>query len=694
MKARILCALTTITILVILGLHYKGVALFKYNGPKEGNYEATIISESKESEYNNIYTAKISRKKFLIYIPKNIETKQLSYGDKITITANFSEAQKSRNEGTFDNDLYLKTKKIYGIFKVSKIIKIEKSNKIPITVKVQNYIKNILRKNLKQENAELAIALILGDKSQLPEQVQENFKTANLTHILAISGAHFSYIILVITYIGKKLKNKRIEQTILIVMLIFFMNLTGNTPSVARTGIMSIIAVLASILRKQNDFLNSLCISLLIQIISNPYVIFDIGLLLSYSGTIGIVTFFKPIYEKLHLKIVSVTISANIPIIPIMIWKFNTISFSFIISNVLVSGLLGTIIILELISVIMPVKPIIIILDISLTIIKKIAEVCAKIPISKVYVTTNTLYIILLIYASIWIINKKRKTILPGIITIILILNITLGIYKTNIKEEVIINFIDVGQGDSSIIKYKGKTIMIDTGGSLNSKYDIGKNVLHRYLLNQNINKIDYMMLSHLDSDHCQAGIYILKNMKVKNLIICKQAKDSQLYKQITQICKEKQINTIYVQKGDKFKIQSLIIEILHPNENLISENPLNNNAIVCKVTFNNTKILFTGDIEKIAEDKLKKEDLKADILKVGHHGSKTSTTEEFLNKINPKIALIGVGLNNKFGHPNNEVIQRLKDKNIKIYRTDQNGEIKIKIKEKGRTIIKTRFSQ
>lgn len=730
MKARTLCALTITTMLVILGLHYKGVAFFYYDGPKEGSFEATIISETKETEYNNVYTAKINGKKFLIYIPKNIkkdvnedinkvinkdikeeinkdrniknnEHKNeeqnklhdknqsiLNYGDKIKIEASFSEAQKARNEGTFDYNTYLKTKKIYGIFKVSKITKIEKADKTPITVKIQNYIKSTFRKNLKQENAELAIALILGDKSKLSEEIEENFKTANLTHILAISGAHFSYIILTITYIGKKLRNKKLEQGLLIGAIILFMNLTGNTPSVTRAGIMGIMLTLSSMLKRQNDFYNSLAISLLIQIILNPYVIFDTGLLLSYSGTIGIVAFYKIIYEKLHLKVVSVTISANIPIIPIMIWKFNTISFSFIISNVLASGLLGIIIMLELITIIAPIKPLLIVLDLSLSVIKSVTNFCAKIPLSKVYVTTNRVFIVLLIYSVIWIITKKRKKIIPILISIVIILNISIGMYKTNIKEELTINFIDVGQGDSSIIRYKGKTIMLDTGGSANSSYDIGKNLLHRYLLNQNIHKINYMMLSHLDADHCQGGIFILKNMKVENLIICKQAEDSNLYQEITSICNEKKINIIYVQKGNKINIQNLKIEILHPEENLISENPLNNNAIVCKMTFHNTKILFTGDIEKIAENKLKKEDIKADILKVGHHGSKTSTTQEFLDKVSPQIALIGVGEGNKFNHPSNEVIERLKNKKIKIYRTDKNGEIKIKINSKGK--IKT----
>lgn len=717
MRNRILCALAIITIIVIIGLHYCGVAFFEYNGPKEGSFIAEIVSEAKEKEYNYVYTAKIDGKKFLIYIPKKIEisniknenTKpnykkdieeknELQYGDKIEIEATYSEPSKARNTGGFDYSLYLKSKKIYGIFKVSNVSNLKKSNKTYVIANVRKYIKQTLRDNLKKDTAELAIGLLLGDKSNLAEGVQEDFKGANLTHMLAISGAHFSYIILIVNWLGKKFKFKRLEQIITIISIIFFMNLTGNTPSVARAGIISIMSILASILKRRNDFWNSLSLSFLIQIIYNPYVIFDIGLMLSYSGAIGIVTFYKFFSRKIKLKIVSVTISANVIILPIMIWKFNTISFTFIISNVLASGLLGVIIILEFISIIIKVKPIFIILELSLTLLMKIASICSQIPFSKVYVTTGVVYAVIVIYLIIFAIFKAKKKIVPILLSLALIFNLTINTFVKNTKEELVINFIDVGQGDSTLIKYKGKTIMIDTGGSTDSSYDVGKSVLHRYLLNQGIMHLDYMMLSHFDADHCQGGVFILKNIKVKNLIICRQAKDSKLYREIIKLAKQMKTNIIYVQGGDSFKVQNLKCDILHPSNELIGDNPLNNNAIVCKFTYYHTKILFTGDIEKIAESQILKEYedlniLQSTILKVGHHGSKTSTTQDFLDCVNPPIALIGVGENNKFNHPNDEVIERLKNKNTKIYRTDKNGEITIKVNKDGKIRIKTKFN-
>lgn len=688
MNHRILCALAIILIIIIMGLHQKSVALFEYNGAKEGNFTIQICSDAQEKEYYNVYNGIIDNKRFLIYISKDNQI--LDYRDMIKAKAIYQEPTKATNTGCFDYSLYLKTKKIYGIFKVEKIEEIVKLNKIFMVNDIQKYIKETFRNNLKKENAELAIGLILGDRSNISNDLQEAFKNANLTHMLAISGAHFSYIIMIVVWICKRIKNKRLEQILLILSIIGFMNLTGKTPSVVRAGIMSIMIIIAGILKRKNDFYTTLSFSLIIQIINNPYVIFDLGLILSYSGVIGIVTFYEFFRQRIKLKIVSVTLSANVLIIPIMIYNFNTISFTFIISNVLASGLLGIIVIIEFISVIFRFKPIFVLLDICLSILTKIALFCSKLPFSKIYVPNYAIFIVIAIYIIIFLIIKMKKKSIPIIITLLLLFNLTISIYMYSKfgKDELQINFIDVNQGDCTLLINKGKTIMIDTGGQINSSYDIGKNILHRYLLYKGITRLDYLMLSHFDADHCQAGIFILENMKVENLIISKQPETSFLYEQIMKIVKQKKIKVLYVKKGDKFNIGNLKFEIIHPKNEFITDNPLNNNAIVSKISYYNFKMLFTGDIEEIAEKNLLNENLKADLLKVGHHGSKTSTTKEFLDKVNPKIALIGVGKNNKFGHPNDEVIKRLENKNIKIYRTDINGEINININKNGKVKI------
>ncbi len=252
-------------------------------------------------------------------------------------------------------------------------------------------------------------------------------------------------------------------------------------------------------------------------------------------------------------------------------------------------------------------------------------------------------------------------------------------------------------QGDSCLIITPLKTsILIDGGGS--ETYDIGKNTLLPYLLSRRINKIDYMICSHFDTDHSRGLKTILENIKVKNLIISKQKENYENFSEIMQIAKKKNIKILVVKAKDKITFdKTAYMDILYPTEEL-KHADINNNSIVAKFKCQGISMLFTGDIEKEAETNLiqlyNKKELKADILKIAHHGSKTSSSYEFLEEVSPEIALIGVGKDNTFGHPSDITIENLKKLNIKIYRTDKNGEIEIEPKGKENIKIKTHMNE
>jgi len=226
------------------------------------------------------------------------------------------------------------------------------------------------------------------------------------------------------------------------------------------------------------------------------------------------------------------------------------------------------------------------------------------------------------------------------------------------------------------------------------SGYDaVGKNTLLPYLLNHGLKTIDFVILSHMDIDHCGSAMYIMQKLKVKNVIITKQYEKSENYEEFIKIVKKRNIKVSIVEAGQIINIEKgIYFNVLWPtSKNIINENVLNNNSLVCKLVYKNFSMLFTGDIEEISEkaiiDEYKSnlEILKADILKVAHHGSKTSSTIEFLEAVQPKIALIGVGEDNKFGHPSNITLNRLKEIRCMGYRTDKNGEIIVKINKNGR---------
>lgn len=724
--SRPICVLTITVIVIIIGLHFSGVVFLDFNKVYDyindnKEYEGIIIEEGKEEKYRYEYIIelkskdKINNKKFILNIKKKNSPK-LEYGDKIKFKGTYIKPDVQRNYGGFDYSLYLKTKKIYGTFEShnTKVISKDATGKMSQAVHIiRRYIKNILEEKLENDEAYLAKGVIIGDKNNLSNEIKEDFKNASLTHMIAISGTHFSYIILIMTYINNIIKRKRMGQVLTIIVILLFMYITGNTASVIRSGTMAIMIIIASILHKRPDVWNNIAISLLIQILNNPYIIFDIGFQLSYGGVIGILTFYKKISKILLkdkktkityiLNTISVTISANIFIMPIILIHFNTMSLSFIISNLIASPILGLVIIMTLIliftSLILKslINPFWKILNILLKIFIAITSICANLPLSKIYVPTPKLILIILFYSIVLIINKLSikekykivKRYLISSLIIIVLLNFIVPIL-TSKRNSLEINFIDVGQGDSTLIRVNNKNILIDGGGSLDSNnFDTGEKILFPYLLDRGIYAIDYVIVSHFDADHCQGLEYVMKNMKVKHAIISGLGQESNEYNTFINLAKKQNTKIIYVKKGDIIKIKDATIEILYPNNEKIVENPKNNNAIVCKVEWRKFSILFTGDIEEKAERKILQmyendlEILKSSILKVGHHGSKTSSTEEFIQAVNPKIALIGVGKNNKFGHPNSGVIERLEKIGCKIYRTDRKGEITIKMNKK-----------
>lgn len=434
--------------------------------------------------------------------------------------------------------------------------------------------------------------------------------------------------------------------------------------------------------------------------------------------------------KQIVIDSLCLNISVQIFIFPIVWYKFNFISITSFIPSILISLFIFPILILGYLSFF----EILIQKFISIGIISKInnfiilkmlnlISILSKLPLLSIYLKRPneifivSYYVVLILCIKIiqkdklaellhiWRIKSGKVPIKQYIrvkfkknndfkrIVLIVILDIVIifqsFVQDNFLKNGVEIYFLDVGQGDSTIIRTaKNKTIVIDGGEGEKSGFDYGKNVLFPFLINKGVRKIDFLIFSHFDSDHCGGLIYLLENIKVDNILIGKQFEKNENLEYIVNLANKKHVKIIELQAGNKINIEkNSSLEILWPSETEnISENSINNNSLVCKFVYKNFSMLLTGDIESIAEEKLlgkykNTNRLNANILKIAHHGSKTSSIQEFLDEVNPKIALIGVGRKNKFGHPNQEVLERLKEKGIQIYRTDQNGEIQIIVK-------------
>ena len=725
---------------------YKDVQNIKFVG--------IVVSEKSESEYYYNYVVKLKKTdnsknlkntKLLVKVKKNNNCiyKKLKYGDMIVGNGTFEKASVRRNYKGFDYFNYLKTKNIYGICKV------EYSN---ITVKKENsllwldmYIYNIKNKlidNLTElipnnDIRSTVIAFLMGDSSFISDEQKEMYSNANLSHILAISGMHVTYVIAGVGWLLQK-SDKRKSRYIYILLLLLFCKFTGSSVSVIRAVIMYIIFIISKVFYRKSDTLNNVAVSCLRILFINPYNILDLGFQLSFAGTLGIILFNKKVnkfFENLLIlktsffnysnvfdnnekvnnmlkynekvvliikkiySILSVSISANILIFPILMYNFNTISFVFIISNILITPILGIMSLFGYVTIFsslisMKIANIIsIIIKILINIFIILANLSSKLSIMRfVCVTPNVINIIIIYVVIVYIFkfyNKNHNYFIIKIVSIFMVILIFFNLiikFNSGLK----IHFIDVGQGDCSlIITNTNKTILIDGGGSETGNYDVGKNVLLPYLLDRKIKHIDYMFFSHLDSDHALGLFTVIENMKVNNIVISVQGKETENYKYLLELVSKKKINLIYVYSGNKLNIGDVKVTILHPQKQLIINNTINNNSIVCKLEYKSFSMLFTGDIENEAEELIqsKNVNLNADILKVAHHGSKTSSSQEFLNLVKPKIALIGVGEKNKFGHPNAEILERFKYIGTKIYRTDKNGEITVIVNKNGKIV-------
>ena len=678
-----------------MGLFLKVIAPFFSIGGKLEDSVASgniLIVDGVFCDDGYKYIGKYDKKKFYVF-----SQKKFRIGDVVNCNFEIRAPSWQRNYGGFDYAFTLKTKGIDGNIKINKVFEVQHSksfyyaycNKI---VDLRIEINNFFNKNLKKDLASIIIGILIGDKSGMDGRVIEDFQNANLSHLMAVSGAHFIYVVGFLEYICKFLKNKRKSQVFFIIGILFFMKLTQYTPSVVRAGIMTIMAILSSVFKRKSDIYTNLAISSLVLIIKNPYSIFDIGAILSFSGVLGIAYFqdkFKLIYQNYEgrflwlLDSISITIAANIFIIPIMVYYYNTISFTFIIANLVVAPLLGVLIILGFITFIFKFKFLIVLLSFILKLFFFLVKFMGKLPFSTVLVCYGSFIFVIAYYFIVYFLIKRKM--LLAILTIVVMIIANFNFLP---KNKLYINFVDVGQGDCMLIRYNGMNFLIDSGGGISAEdYDVGKNTLLPYLIDRKVYKIDYIIVSHFDADHCRAFLHVMKYIKVKNAIIAKQFKNSRMYSEFLEIANKKKINIIYVKENDHFKFKDFRIDIYNPNDEAIMENVMNNNAILNMLRFGRINILCTGDLEKIAEDAIitrysNSNILKADILKVGHHGSITSTSDDFLKLIMPRMALIGCGKNNKFGHPNQFILNKLSAIGCKIYRTDLNGEISICIDE------------
>ena len=641
-------------ILVILVLCLTFIRNSFYNESKFNGSETSfvgIVDEIKKS--NDYYKITIKSKEKIIGSYYSKEPLNISLGDKITFKGTLSKPKNNTIPNTFNYRKYLYNHYVYYLVKIDNIKVISKTRSVKY--KVKNYI---VKRSEKFKHSDYFKAFLIGDKSEMDDY--SIFQKNGVSHLFAISGMHLSLLSGIVLFVFKK---SRFKEILACIFLILFSMITNYSASIYRSLLLFIYIVLNKKLDLRISTVNVLLLVVCTLLIFNPLIIYDMGFLYSVSVSLGLILFNKYMKKNYFVNMFLTSFIAFLFSLPITLYYNYEINLMQIINNVVIVPLVSIIIYpLTILTFIFSfLEPI---LNVLISILKFISThlIMINIIVPKVSLIFYFIY-----YVFLFMFLKTNRNIF-----ILLIIIYTLCIKaKPLIDFNTYVYFLDVGQGDSSLIYSKHKVILIDTGGNDNIK--VSDNTI-KFLKSTGKSKINYLVLTHGDFDHMGEAINLVNNFKVEKVIFnC--GPYNELESGLIKVLDKKKIP--YYSCIKELNIDDNKLYFLN-NKNYGNEN---DNSSVIYTKLNNHKFLFMGDAGvEVEEDLIEKYNLQdIDVLKVGHHGSKTSSSKKFIDEIEPKYSIISVGKNNRYGHPNNEVLNNIKDS--KIYRTDLDGSIMFKIK-------------
>lgn len=640
--------------------------------PKVSNYSTTnteITGIVIDYDYSNT-TLKITlhnKEKLIInyYLSENKKI-NINVGDKIKVIGEFTEPTSNTTKYLFNYKKYLYNKDIFYIVNATSI------KKISSTKNIYYKLKQILL-NITSSSPYLK-AFILGDTSQISQDAKRAYQEIGINHLLAIGGMQITILSQALLIFLKKIKVPETKRYIITsVVIIIYFSLIEFTASSLR-GLLffflfSINQLYYFYIKPQNIFLVVLAITLLI----NPYFIYDIGFQYSFLISITLILTSHLITGNYLLKLLKTSTISFLISIPISLYNYFQINIMSIIYNIFYVPFVNVVIFpMSILTVL--IKPLLPIYNILIFLLEKTSLLLSNITLGKLIFPRLPIiiYIIYFIVIIIVFINIKKHNLKPLVILSILLL---IHYIYPSITRTTYIKMIDVGQGDSILIHSNNESILFDTGGKMSfseeEKSSIVLNTTIPLLKSLGIRKLKYLVLTHGDADHMGEAKYLIKNFNVENILI-NEGKLNYLEKELISLT-----SNVEVAKEGKY-ISCGDINLVQLNTDLSDEN---DSSQVYYGKYNDITLLFTGDASLKSEDYiLNNYDIgEIDILKVGHHGSKTSTGKKLLETIKPKYALISCGKDNKFGHPNESVLNNLIDS--KIYRTDINGSVIFNIK-------------
>ena len=626
-------------------------------------------------------------------------------GNTYNIKGKLVQPFQSTNPSQFSYGDYLRNFKAHTVFYANSndyyIIPAQLSLKWKFIQKLNNSRIGILEshsKYLKSPNLEILGGVVFGDDAIAPpDYIKTTFINSGLLHILAASGMNVAFIYGFLYFFLRRLNVPyKISIILGICVVILYSLMTGLGPSVIRAAVMLIFILLGKLIDRDAHSISLLSFVALLMLLYNPAFINDVGFQLSFIVTFGLLlstTVVMNYMQKIPACIsgaVMIPLIAQVWVIPIQMFYFNTISSYSIFANILSVPFLSVIsfggFVSSVFALFKPIADFIcmvfdFVLNPMLNILVWISNFFANLPYSLIITTHPSMYQVLIYYVilMLFVYLLKVKFVDTKAVKICCTLLLVLGLSTINIPNQKLeIIAFDVQNGDAFLLKTpENKYVIIDTGKSgYNGSPSKAKMIILKYLRDKGIKNIDSLIITHFDSDHAGGAVDLINELKIKNVYVNSLSDDSKIAKRIyqnKQYSQIKEINTKYKAIDEK----DFSIELNKANNIPQSVKSIDNeNSIISLIKYNNFSMLFTGDAGVVAFNKLKNDIPKnITVLKVGHHGAQNVVNPEMLEYLNPKVSLVSVGAN-VYGHPNPLTLKYLKD--TQLYRTDVNHSIKI----------------
>lgn len=645
-------------------------------------------------------------------------------GDGIQLVGTLSEFHDYGNPGRMNTVMSNKAKGICGramISKYSLVIEPRQEKSLSkLAEQVRKQYEAYMAQAMPKQDAAAIFAMLFGGYQGIRPELLEAFTVTGIVHILSVSGSHITLMAGTANIVGRFLHmSPRATAALATGVILFYSLLAGAIPPVIRSALMGILTLLALTAGRERDAQHILGLVALGLLLYSPLWLFDISFQLSFGATAGLLYLAPPLRERLRKKLpvfvadsLAVTIGAQLSVLPIIAWYFNVLSLSSLLANLVIAPIVEWIIVAGLLAgllaslVPMAGKVVFLLASVVLGLVYELSRWVAALPGSQIYMPTFSWWGGILYYMGLgWFVigDEHRKRLMSCVgmgrklrdlkgwqaISLLGMLAMVFCCWQIlGNNKEMQVHFIDVGQGDSAlIITPHGRAFMVDTGGVREGSYDIGSRVDVPYLLHYGVQKLDYIFLTHAHDDHAGGVKGILTKIPVGAIGIGHEGAGDYLQAFGTgEIGKIKKL-LVPLQEGSSIELDGVRIDMLYsPESKKVQESQLqatgNEFSNLIRVSYGEASFLFTGDLVAEQEQQVLANgtNVASTVLKVGHHGSRTSSSQEFLTAVNPGWAVISCGYNNSFGHPHKEILNRLTScTKAEILRTDQQGAIVFK---------------